>query len=156
MRNVHRFAEGTEFIHFGIIVEDLASIYNTLRDGGFELIMDNVKKGDEIDDNKPPDRSFKVADPDGNVVDITCGEGRMAGCDGLRRNHLYSETELQNMVNYGESMELVEPVRSNNYTNFLPSRLATTLGKTRFGQRTKRTKRTHSLKDGISISRFNG
>ena len=65
------FAEGTEFIHFGIIVEDLVGIYNTLRDGGFELIMDNVKKGDAIDDNKPPERSFKVADPDGNVVDIT-------------------------------------------------------------------------------------
>jgi catechol 2,3-dioxygenase-like lactoylglutathione lyase family enzyme len=73
------FEEGTEFIHFGIIVEDLASIYNTLRDGGFELIMDNVKKGDEIDDNKPPDRSFKVADPDGNVVDITCATDEWRG-----------------------------------------------------------------------------
>ena len=66
------FEEGTEFIHFGIIVEDLATIYNTLRDSGFELLMDNVKKGDEIDTDKPPERSFKVADPDGNVVDITC------------------------------------------------------------------------------------
>lgn len=73
------FEEGTEFIHFGIIVKDLASIYNTLRDGGFELIMDNVKKGDEIDDNKPPDRSFKVADPDGNVVDITCATDEWRG-----------------------------------------------------------------------------
>jgi hypothetical protein len=73
------FEEGTEFIHFGIIVEDLGSIYNTLRDGGFELIMDNVKKGDEIDDNKPPDRSFKVADPDGNVVDITCATDEWRG-----------------------------------------------------------------------------
>lgn len=65
------FEEGTEFIHFGIIVEDLANIYNTLRDGGFELLMDNVKKGDEISADKAPERSFKVADPDGNVVDIT-------------------------------------------------------------------------------------
>ena len=65
------FEEGTEFIHFGIIVEDLVSIYNTLRDGGFELLMDNVKKGDEISADKAPERSFKVADPDGNVVDIT-------------------------------------------------------------------------------------
>ncbi len=73
------FEEGTEFIHFGIIVEDLAKIYNTLRDGGFELIMDNVKKGDEIDDNKPPERSFKVADPDGNVVDITCEKDEWRG-----------------------------------------------------------------------------
>ena len=73
------FEEGTEFIHFGIIVEDLAKIYNTLRDGGFELIMDNVKKGDEIDDNKPPERSFKVADPDGNVVDITCATDEWRG-----------------------------------------------------------------------------
>ena len=73
------FEEGTEFIHFGIIVEDLASIYNTLRDGGFELIMDNVKKGDDIDDNKPPERSFKVADPDGNVVDITCATNEWRG-----------------------------------------------------------------------------
>ena len=73
------FEEGTEFIHFGIIVEDLASIYNMLRDGGYELIMDNVKKGDEIDDNKPPERSFKVADPDGNVVDITCATDEWRG-----------------------------------------------------------------------------
>ena len=73
------FEEGTEFIHFGIIVEDLGRIYNTLRDGGFELIMDNVKKGDEIDDDKPPDRSFKVADPDGNVVDITCATDEWRG-----------------------------------------------------------------------------
>lgn len=73
------FEEGTEFIHFGIIVEDLGSIYNTLRDGGFELIMDNVKKGDEIDDDKPPERSFKVADPDGNVVDITCATDEWRG-----------------------------------------------------------------------------
>ena len=73
------FEEGEEFIHFGIIVEDLASIYNTLRDGGFELIMDNVKKGDEIDEDKPPERSFKVADPDGNVVDITCATDEWRG-----------------------------------------------------------------------------
>ena len=73
------FEEGTEFIHFGIIVEDLASIYNTLRDSGFELIMDNVKKGDDINDNKPPERSFKVADPDGNVVDITGAKDEWRG-----------------------------------------------------------------------------
>lgn len=73
------FAEGTEFIHFGIIVEDLASIYNTLREGGFELLMDNVKKGDEISTDKPPERSFKVSDPDGNVVDITCATDEWRG-----------------------------------------------------------------------------
>ena len=73
------FEEGTEFIHFGIIVEDLASIYNTLQDGGFELLMDNVKKGDEISADKAPERSFKVADPDGNVVDITCATDEWRG-----------------------------------------------------------------------------
>ena len=73
------FEEGTEFIHFGIIVQDLAKIYDTLRDGGFELIMDNVKKGDTIDDDKPPERSFKVADPDGNVVDITSAKDEWRG-----------------------------------------------------------------------------
>ena len=73
------FEEGTEFIHFGIIVEDLVSIYNTLRDGGFELLMDNVKKGDEISADKSPERSFKVADPDGNVVDITCATDEWRG-----------------------------------------------------------------------------
>ena len=73
------FEEGTEFIHFGIIVEDLASIYNTLREGGFELLMDNVKKGDEISADKVPERSFKVADPDGNVVDITCATDEWRG-----------------------------------------------------------------------------
>ena len=73
------FEEGTEFIHFGIIVEDLAGIYNTLREGGFELLMDNVKKGDNISADKAPERSFKVADPDGNVVDITCATDEWRG-----------------------------------------------------------------------------
>ena len=73
------FEEGTEFIHFGIIVEDLAIIYNTLREGGFELLMDNVKKGDEISADKAPERSFKVSDPDGNVVDITCATDEWRG-----------------------------------------------------------------------------
>ena len=46
-------------------------------------------------------------------------------------------------------MALVEPGQSNNYTN--SSGLATTLRKIRFGQRTKRTRKAHNLKDGISI-----
>jgi catechol 2,3-dioxygenase-like lactoylglutathione lyase family enzyme len=71
--------EGTEFMHFGVIVEDLAGIYKTLQASGAKLLRDDIKKRDEIDPNDPPIRSFKVEDPDGNVVDITCAKNEWRG-----------------------------------------------------------------------------
>lgn len=71
--------EGTEFVHIGMIVDNLASIYKTLQDDGAALLRDDVKVRDEIDIEAPPTRSFKVADPDGNVIDITCAKDEWRG-----------------------------------------------------------------------------
>ena len=71
--------ELTEFMHIGVIVEDLADIYKKLLDSGADLLRDDVKKRNEIDWEKPPIRSFKVSDPDGNVIDITCAKDEWRG-----------------------------------------------------------------------------
>lgn len=67
-----RLEEGNEYIHFGIIVSDLAECWQRCRDWGAELSKGDVKDRTEIrDENEVPDRSFKVLDPDGNVIDIS-------------------------------------------------------------------------------------
>ena len=67
-----QFEEGNEFIHFGIVVDDLAECWQRCRDWGAELSKADVKDRTEIcDENQVPERSFKVLDPDGNVIDIS-------------------------------------------------------------------------------------
>lgn len=64
--------EGNEYIHFGIIVDDLASCWRRCKDWGAEVSKGDVKDRTEIvDEDAVPHRSFKVLDPDGNVVDIS-------------------------------------------------------------------------------------
>lgn len=63
--------EGNEFIHFGVIVEDLEACYRRLREQGAIFSKDDVKLRNEIQEAHLPTRSFKVLDPDGNVVDVT-------------------------------------------------------------------------------------
>ena len=64
--------EGNEYIHFGIIVDDLAACWRRCRDWGAEISKGDVKDRSEVEDfNAVPERSFKVLDPDGNVIDIT-------------------------------------------------------------------------------------
>ena len=71
--------ELTEFMHIGVIVENLGEVYKKLLDSGANLLRDDVKKRNKIDWEKPPTRSFKVADPDGNVIDITCANDEWRG-----------------------------------------------------------------------------
>ena len=71
--------EGTEFIHFGVIVEDLAGVYKALQESGATLLRDNIKTRDDIDADQLPTRSFKVEDPDGNVIDVTCAKDEWRG-----------------------------------------------------------------------------
>jgi catechol 2,3-dioxygenase-like lactoylglutathione lyase family enzyme len=66
-----RAEEGQEFIHFGVIVDDLDGVWQRLHDWGAEFSKDDVKERKPIDPAVRPPRSFKVLDPDGNVVDIT-------------------------------------------------------------------------------------
>ena len=59
--------EGDEYIHFGVIVEDAAACLQRLRDWGAHLAAESIKE--EADASA--ELSFKVLDPDGNVVDVT-------------------------------------------------------------------------------------
>jgi catechol 2,3-dioxygenase-like lactoylglutathione lyase family enzyme len=71
--------EGNEYIHFGIVVDDLAPIWKRLHDWGAEFSKENVKQRNPIDPAEMPATSFKVLDPDGNVVDITCNKQEWRG-----------------------------------------------------------------------------
>lgn len=74
-----KFEEGREYIHFGLIVEDLPAVWQRLKDWGAELSKENVKARNAIDPDEVPAVSFKVLDPDGNVVDITCNKSEWRG-----------------------------------------------------------------------------
>jgi len=64
--------EGNEYIHFGIIVADLADVWNRAKEWGAEISKGDVKDRTEVEDlNTVPEYSFKILDPDGNVIDIT-------------------------------------------------------------------------------------
>ena len=63
--------EGTEFIHFGFVVGDLAAVYGRLLALGAPVVRDDVKERHLHDASGIPVGSFKALDPDGNVVDIS-------------------------------------------------------------------------------------
>ena len=63
--------EGDEYIHFGVIVDDHVATFERLRALGATFLRSDVKTRDPLDPARPPQGSFKVADPDGNVVDVT-------------------------------------------------------------------------------------
>src|SRR5262249_16948460 len=63
--------EGTEFIHLGFLVEDVAASYRRLVEQGAPIVRDDVNERRVPDPAGVPNRSFKVLDPDGNVVDVS-------------------------------------------------------------------------------------
>jgi catechol 2,3-dioxygenase-like lactoylglutathione lyase family enzyme len=63
--------EGSEYIHFGFVVEDARATFLQLQQDGALFLRDNVKTRDPIQPGETPPGSFKVEDPDGNVLDIT-------------------------------------------------------------------------------------
>ncbi len=63
--------EGDEHMHFGIIVDSLEPIWARLRQLRAPIVKEDVKKRLDYDPETIPVRSFKVLDPDGNVVDIS-------------------------------------------------------------------------------------
>jgi len=64
--------EGNEYIHFGIIVRDLAEVWNRAKAWGASISKGDVKDRTEVEDlDTVPECSFKILDPDGNVIDIT-------------------------------------------------------------------------------------
>ena len=73
--------EGTEYIHFGVLVNDLVGIWKRLHDWGATFSKENVKERNPIDPDGTAPISFKVLDPDGNVVDITSNTAEWRGVD---------------------------------------------------------------------------
>jgi len=63
--------EGAEFIHLGFLVDDLAAVYRRLLALDADVVRDDVKERRQHDASTPPQGSFKVLDPDGNVLDIS-------------------------------------------------------------------------------------
>ena len=71
--------EGNEYIHFGVIVDDLEACWRRCRAFGAEISKGDVKDRTAADPNHPPTRSFKVLDPDGNVIDVTANRQEWRG-----------------------------------------------------------------------------
>jgi len=65
------FEEGNEYIHFGVIVDNLQEIWDRAIQWGADISKGDVKDRTEVDLPAGPGRSFKVLDPDGNVIDVT-------------------------------------------------------------------------------------
>ena len=63
--------EGNEFIHLGFLVDDVAATYQRLVELGAAVVRDDVKERRPHDTTAIPVGSFKVVDPDGNVLDIS-------------------------------------------------------------------------------------
>jgi catechol 2,3-dioxygenase-like lactoylglutathione lyase family enzyme len=71
--------EGNEFIHFGVIVDDLVACWQRCRQWGAKISKGDVKDRTEVNPDQPPIRSFKVLDPDGNVIDVTANREEWRG-----------------------------------------------------------------------------
>ncbi|MCY3766761.1 MAG: VOC family protein [Gemmatimonadetes bacterium] len=71
--------EGNEYIHFGVLVDDLDATWARIADWGAEVVRENVKERNPVDPDVRPPVSFKVLDPDGNIVDITCDRAEWVG-----------------------------------------------------------------------------
>lgn len=63
--------EGAEFIHLGFWVADLEAVYSRLVALGAKVVREDVKERRAFRGDAPPVGSFKVLDPDGNVLDIS-------------------------------------------------------------------------------------
>ena len=73
--------EGHEYIHLGVLVEDLAAVWQRLHEWGAKFPAKTVKGRQEMDPSDLPSQAFKVFDPDGNILDITSDKGEWAGIE---------------------------------------------------------------------------
>jgi catechol 2,3-dioxygenase-like lactoylglutathione lyase family enzyme len=67
----HALVEGAEFIHLGLLVDDANASYERLSKLDAVVVRDDVKERLPHDPASRPIGSFKVLDPDGNVLDIS-------------------------------------------------------------------------------------
>lgn len=73
-----------DYLHIGVLVDDLATAAERLQGLGFEIIWDVVDGGKPYDPSNPPTESFKVADPDGIVVDVSANPDQWPGVNPSR------------------------------------------------------------------------
>ena len=71
--------EGNEYVHFGVIVDDLEVCQKRLEDAGATFARDNIKLRRAFKDGTVAKQSFKVLDPDGNIVDVTSNKKEWRG-----------------------------------------------------------------------------
>ena len=71
--------EGNEYIHFGVIVDDLEDCWRRCLAWGAKISKGDVKDRTEVVEDAAPLRSFKVLDPDGNVIDVTANRDEWRG-----------------------------------------------------------------------------
>jgi catechol 2,3-dioxygenase-like lactoylglutathione lyase family enzyme len=62
--------EGAEPIHLGFIVPDLLATFRRCRAWGAPILAGDVSSRDPLPEGALPRTSFKVADPNGNVIDV--------------------------------------------------------------------------------------
>jgi len=70
--------EGEEYIHFGVLVDDLDAAWHRVKKWGAEAPK-TVKGRDAIASDTPPEIAFKAIDPDGNIVDISADRDEWRG-----------------------------------------------------------------------------
>lgn len=63
--------EGLEQIHFGIVVSDAKGLYKRLGELGVLSVRHDIKVRGDVVEGVVPEGSYKLLDPDGNVVDVT-------------------------------------------------------------------------------------
>src|SRR5262245_40859773 len=71
--------EGYEQIHFGIVVEDSQALYRRLDEIGAFSVRHDIKARGEVAAGVVPAGSYKVLDPDGNVIDVTADRQEWRG-----------------------------------------------------------------------------
>jgi catechol 2,3-dioxygenase-like lactoylglutathione lyase family enzyme len=71
--------EGTEPIHLGFIVPDLLDTFRRCQAMGAPIVAGDVSSREALAAGALPERSFKVADPNSNIVDVVAAPGHWVG-----------------------------------------------------------------------------
>ncbi|MBM4418113.1 MAG: VOC family protein [Chloroflexi bacterium] len=76
--------EGLEQIHFGVVVPDAKALFTRLRDLGVLSVRYDIKLRNEPEPGKVPEGSYKVVDPEGNVIDVTDSKTEWRGISAVQ------------------------------------------------------------------------
>jgi catechol 2,3-dioxygenase-like lactoylglutathione lyase family enzyme len=68
-----------DYLHVGVVVDDLADAARRCLELGFEIICEGVDGERPYDPAHPPSDAFKAADPDGIVVDVAARRTQWPG-----------------------------------------------------------------------------